>query len=478
MSDITLVRNCRFAIAWDPSSAGHVYRTGIDVAFSQAGIVHVGPGYEGTAARTIDGSDLLAMPGLIDIHSHPYSEPMNKGLWDEVGSRQLYNSSLYEYLTVVRPDAAGTIACYNVALAELLLSGVTTLVNLAPPSEGWLDVLAASGMRVCIGPSYRSGRWFTRNGHVVEYEWDEKAGYEAFEAAMREIDRAEQHPSGRLSGMVAPSQIDTCTESLLRDSYAESARRRLPFQVHTAQSMPEFHEMTRRHGLTPVQWMKHIGVLGSNSILGHAIFLDHHPWTHWERTDDIGLLAEAGATVAHCPTVFARRGIALNDFGRYRQAGVNMGIGTDVYPHNMLDEMRLVSYVARVIAGNPRDTSVADVFTAATIDGARALGRDDIGRLAPGCKSDIVLVDCTHPAMRPCHDPLKSLVYSASERAVKHVFVDGAQIVRDGKLQTIDYAAAAAALEEAQARAIEAIPKLDWAGRNVDQIAPPAFPWA
>ena len=418
------------------------------------------------------------MPGLIDIHSHPYSEPMNKGLWDEVGSRQLYNSSLYEYLTVVRPDAAGTIACYNVALAELLLSGVTTLVNLAPPSEGWLDVLAASGMRVCIGPSYRSGRWFTRNGHVVEYEWDEKAGYEAFEAAMREIDRAEQHPSGRLSGMVAPSQIDTCTESLLRDSYAESARRRLPFQVHTAQSMPEFHEMTRRHGLTPVQWMKHIGVLGSNSILGHAIFLDHHPWTHWERTDDIGLLAEAGATVAHCPTVFARRGIALNDFGRYRQAGVNMGIGTDVYPHNMLDEMRLVSYVARVIAGNPRDTSVADVFTAATIDGARALGRDDIGRLAPGCKSDIVLVDCTHPAMRPCHDPLKSLVYSASERAVKHVFVDGAQIVRDGKLQTIDYAAAAAALEEAQARAIEAIPKLDWAGRNVDQIAPPAFPWA
>jgi cytosine/adenosine deaminase-related metal-dependent hydrolase len=333
-------------------------------------------------------------------------------------------------------------------------------------------------MRVCIGPSFRSARWFTRNGHVVDYEWDEKAGYAAFEAALREIDRAEQHPSGRLSGMVAPAQIDTCSEGLLRDAYAESVQRRVAFQVHTAQSVSEFHEMTRRYGLTPVQWMKQIGVLGSNSILGHAIFLDHHLWLHWARTDDIGLLGEAGATVAHCPTVFARRGIALNDFGKYRQAGVNMGIGTDTYPHNMLDEMRLVSYVARVVAGNPRDTMVADIFTAATVDGARALGRDDLGRLAPGCKADLVLVDCAHPAMRPCRDPLRSLVYSASERAVRHVFVDGAQVVRDGAVLTIDYAGAAAALEEAQARAVEDIPKLDWNRRSLDEISPPSLPWA
>lgn len=474
---ITLVRNARYAVAWDEAAGAHAYRTGVDVAFDGAGILHVGPGYAGEAATVLDGASLMVMPGLVDIHAHPFSEPLNKGMWDEVGSPRLYNTSLYEYLTVLRPDAEGVRACYGVALSELLLSGVTTLVDLSIPSEGWLDLHAQSGLRVCIAPMFRSGRWLTRNGHVVEYEWDEAAGEQAFAHALQQIDLALQHPCGRLTGMVTPAQVDTCTETLLRDAYAESTRRGVPFQVHAAQSMIEFHEITRRHGMTPVEWLGSIGVLGPRSIIGHCIFLDDHPWTHWRDTGDLQLLADTGTTVAHCPTVFARRGIALQDFGRYRRAGVNIGIGTDVYPHNMLDELRLASYIGRVAAGGPRGASVAGVFTAATVGGATALGRTDIGRLAPGCRADVVLVDCTHPSMRPCHDPLKSLVYSASERAVKHVFVDGRHVVRDGQVLTMDYAAAAAALEEAQARALRDIPRLDWARRDADAIAPPAFPW-
>ncbi len=477
-ADITLVRDARFVIAWDGAGSRHVYRSGIDVAFSGRGILHVGPGYAGEApARILDGSDLLVMPGLVDIHSHPFSEPMNKGMWDEVGSRKLYNTSLYEYLPILQPDPEGTRAAYGVALSELLLSGVTTLCDLSIPSEGWLDILGASGMRICIAPMFRSGRWLTRNGHVVEYEWDEAAGYRNLEAALREIDLANQHPSGRLSGMLAPAQIDTCTAGLLRDSYAEAERRDLRFQTHAAQSLSEFHEITRRHGMTPIEWLDHLGVLGSRTIVGHGIFLDHHPWTHWHDPGaDLRRLAGSGATVAHCPTVFARRGIALHDFGRYLAAGVNMGIGTDVYPHNMLDEMRLVSYLARVVAESPRGTSAAQVFDAATIGGARALGRDDIGRLAPGAKADIVLVDCGHPAMQPCHDPLRCLVYSASERAIAHVFVDGHEVVRDGRVLTIDYDSAADALEAAQRRSLARTSHLDWAGRSADAIAPPSFP--
>ena len=119
---------------------------------------------------------------------------------------------------------------------------------------------------------------------------------------------------------------------------------------------------------------------------------------------------------------------------------------------------------------------MTEVFNAATIGGARALGRDDIGRLAVGCRADVVIADCAHPAMRPCHDPLRSLVYSASDRAVKHVFVDGVQVVRDQKVLTIDYEAASAALEEAQARGLSKIRQLDWAGRNADEVAGSAFP--
>ena len=110
-----------------------------------------------------------------------------------------------------------------------------------------------------------------------------------------------------------------------------------------------------------------------------------------------------------------------------------MGIGTDVYPHNMLDEMRLASYIGRVVSESSRSVSVTELFNAATLGGARALGPDDIGRLAVGCQADLAIADCAHPAMRPCHDPLRSLVYSASERAILHVFVDGEQVVRDKK---------------------------------------------
>lgn len=87
-----------------------------------------------------------------------------------------------------------------------------------------------------------------------------------------------------------------------------------PYQIHAAQSVNEFIEMIRRHGCTPIRWMDEIGILDERSIIGHGIFLDHHPWLHWSTRDDLALLAERGVTVAHCPTVFMRRGIALNTF--------------------------------------------------------------------------------------------------------------------------------------------------------------------
>jgi cytosine/adenosine deaminase-related metal-dependent hydrolase len=290
------------------------------------------------------------------------------------------------------------------------------------------------------------------------------------------IQRAEQHPSGRLFGMVTPAQIDTCSEALLRDSFAEAKARGLAWQIHAAQSVSEFHEITRRHGYTPIGWLDHLGLLSERSIIGHGIFLDDHPSTPWHTRTDLSRLAETGATVAHCPTVFARRGITLKDFGRYLRAGVNMGIGTDTYPHNMLDELRLVSYLARTQAGDPRTMNSTGLFNAVTIGGAKALGRDDIGRLAVGCRADMVLVDMTHPMMRPTHDPVRSLIYAAGDRAIRTVVVDGEKVVEDGRVLTMDYPAAAAALHEAQARVKANVPRLDWDHRSADAISPLTVP--
>ncbi|WP_163363987.1 amidohydrolase family protein, partial [Klebsiella aerogenes] len=82
-------------------------------------------------------------------------------------------------------------------------------------------------------------------------------------------------------------QIDTCTPGLIKESFQEAKRRKLPFQIHAAQSVVEFHEITRRHGMTPVEWLGSLGVLSDRSLIGHGIFLDHHTSTHWPRRDDL-----------------------------------------------------------------------------------------------------------------------------------------------------------------------------------------------
>ncbi|EHL99611.1 amidohydrolase family protein [Acetobacteraceae bacterium AT-5844] len=474
----TVIRNADLVIAWDAATKQHIYLTDAEVAYRDGQITFVGRGYDGPAEEVIDGKGMMVMPGLVNIHCHPSSEPMNKGLIDEIGSPGLYNSSLYEYMPIFRADAEAVPSCVRVALSELLLSGVTTVADLSMAHPGWMDLLAESGMRVCIAPMFRSARWFTKNGHVVEYEWDEAAGEKSMAEALNLIERAEQHESGRLFGMVVPAQIDTCSESLLRESFEEATKRGVAWQIHAAQSVVEFHEITRRSGHTPIGWLDSMGLLSERSIIGHGIFLDDHPSTRWHTENDLDRLAATGTTVAHCPTVFARRGITLKHFGRYRKRGVNMGIGTDTYPHNMLDELRLVSYLARTQSGDPRSLTSTDLFDAATIGGAQALGRDDIGRLAAGCRADFVMVDVTHPMMRPARDPMRSLIYAAGDRAIRSVHVDGQQVVKDGRVLTMDYEGAAAHLHEAQKRIVDRAPQQDWAHRPVEKISPPTFRWA
>lgn len=474
----TVIRNADWAIVWNAAQSRHEYARGVDVAFDGAAIAHVGKGYQGPADVEVDGRDRLVLPGMINIHTHPTSEPLRKGMTDETLSPGFWHSSLYEYLTTIGNDQEGMAAAVQVAMAELMLSGVTTVVDLSVPFEGWLDILAESGLRAVIAPMFRDARWLTQDGHSLEYEWDIAAGRKAFDAAARLIDLANQHPTGRLSGMVAPSQIDTCGADLLRDAHDHAKERNLPFQVHAAQSMTEFQEMQRRHGMTPIQWMHSVGALDERSIVGHGIFLDHHPWVHWPTRIDLGLLADTGATVAHCPTVFAKRGINLRTFGDYRRAGVNLGIGTDTYPHNFIEEMRNAIYVARAAAGRLDDTFASDVFDAATIGGAQALRRDDIGRLSVGAKADVVLVDLSDRSMRPLYDPLRSLVFAAGERAIRDVFVDGKAVVRDGVCQTIDLETAMQALQEAQNRAAALTSERDWNRRTIDQLAPRSLPMA
>jgi cytosine/adenosine deaminase-related metal-dependent hydrolase len=471
----TLIRGLDWTIAWDEAAGTHVYLRGADIAFRGDSIVHVGPGYAGPAQRTIDGSGLVASPGLINVHSHPTSEPANKGLLEELGSPRLGQSSLYEFMPVFRLDPAYAQAATEVAAWELLRSGVTTLCDLSGARDGWADQLVATGLRAVLCPMYRAASWSTSNGHTVDYHWDEAAGERGLRMALDVVDAAARHPSGRVSGMLGPSQIETCGAGLLRESLAEARRRDIPVQLHAGQSIVEFNEVTRRHGRTPIEWLDSIGLLGPDLVVSHGIFLNDHPQIHWPHANDFARLAASGAQVAHCPTVFARRGIALNTLGRYMDAGITCGIGTDTFPHNFLDEMRMAAYAARLVSGNFKAARTFQVFDAATIGGARILRRPDLGRLAPGAKADLFLADGRHPAMRPLRDPLRSLVYSAGDRAVRDVFVAGRQVVSGGTVPGIDIEAAIARLQAGQDATLATTAARDWAKRDVDALSPRVY---
>ncbi|KZD12231.1 amidohydrolase family protein [Oceanibaculum pacificum] len=468
----TVIRKADWVVAWDAEKNRHVYRRGVDIAFKGTNILHVGPDYDGPADTEVDGRRSVVLPGLINIHCHPYNQPTYKGVREELGNPKLYMSALYDRTALFQTDAAGSKATCAYALSEMLLSGVTTVADLSPNYEGWLDVLEQSGLRAYVTPQFREARWDVPTGHRLDFVWDKEAGRTQYARALDIVDKAVAHPSGRLSGIVMPAQIDTCTAELFQDSMKAARARGLPLQTHAAQSVVEFHEMVRRHGLTPIEWLDEIGFLAPDVTIGHGIFLDHHSLINWESRTDLARLAKSGATVAHCPVVFSRYGHTLEHFGKYLEAGVNMAIGTDTHPHNLWEEMRLAATLAKVNARDFRAVTTADMFNAVTIGPAKALGRPDIGRLAPGAKADIVLVDAAHPIMRPLRDPLRSLVYTAAERAVTDVYVDGVKRVENGAVLTFDFAAAAEQVEQGQIRAEARVPERNPKGLTGRDIAP------
>jgi 5-methylthioadenosine/S-adenosylhomocysteine deaminase len=169
MSDLTLIRNADWVIAWDESAKSHGYLRNADVAFKGNTIVHVGKSYGGKPDRVVDGRGLMIMPGLVDIHSHPSLEPSWRGIREEHGVPEMYMTGLYERSVAYGRDEEGEQASMEVAYSELLLSGVTSIADLSKPYPGWVDLVAKSGIRGFLAPGYASARWTIRGTHLLDY---------------------------------------------------------------------------------------------------------------------------------------------------------------------------------------------------------------------------------------------------------------------------------------------------------------------
>ncbi|HYO30720.1 MAG TPA: chlorohydrolase family protein [Thermomicrobiales bacterium] len=458
---------------------GHRYLKDGVVVTDGSDIVHVGPAgsYDGPADETIDGRGMLLTPGFVNTHAHLYESPLDKSFVEDMGRRQFYGSGLFEYLPVrsAAMSDEDAHACLAFSMAELLRTGTTTVMEIGSYGDEAVRQAERFGMRLYMGLGYRSGRWYTDDGKAVKYAWDEEAGLRGLERAVAFIEEHGGSQNGRIQGFLSPSQVDTCTEELLRRSRDAATQLGVPLALHTSQSVNEFLEMTRRHGQTPIEWLRDIGFLGPDVILGHAIILAPGSWTNWPG-DDVGILADTGTNVAHAVWVFARRGIAMESFSRYLARGVNMTLGTDTAPQSMLEALRYTAVVSKLVDRQTEVATAADVFDAATLGGARALKRDDLGRIAPGAKADLLLWDAGSLFMAPLRDPLRNLVYSAQAEDLRTVLIDGEVRMRDRAIPGVDVAALARDLQAAGERMWANVPRGDWAGRPIDELAPQTYP--
>ena len=484
MPNTTVIKNADWVVGWDPATGKHKYLKNGDISFTGNKIDYIGPDYNGDADKTIDGADIMVVPGTMTLHAHAALEIPGKGFWEDLASKHLWMTQLVEYTFLIQPDNDTARVALQAGICEALKSGCTTYAELDcrwPPFPGWIETLASSGIRAYAGPMFRSGEWYTNDGKEVLYRWfDEKSVERNFKQSLEIIDEAERHNSGRLKGMLNPAQVDTCSEDLIKKSVKAAEERGIPMQVHASQSVFEFREMVKRHNMTPIEWLDSLGALGPNTIIGHGINTDRHPWvnfhTQYTPDNDVARLARTGTTVAHCSRAFAQWGDMMRSLGAYRAEGVNMALGTDAYPIDLIEEMRTALLLSKVSSGHVDLLKTEDIFEIATLGAAKGLNRDDIGRLSVGAKADVVLIDLKHPNLRPLRDPLKCLIHSGTADAVRDVYVDGNLVVSDRKVLTMDQDAILDELQAGQARVMGNMPSADYADRSADEISPFCLP--
>jgi cytosine/adenosine deaminase-related metal-dependent hydrolase len=457
--------------------AGHRYLKDGVIVVEGHDIVHVGKTYAGPADETIDASGMLVTPGFINTHAHLSGSPLDKSFIEDRGRRQFYNSGLFEFLPVrgAAQDQDASRACVDYSMAELLHGGTTTVLEIGPLAEYTAEKAIEAGLRLYMGPGYRSGAWHTPDGRQVLYTWDEEAGRQGLRRATQFIEQYHEAGDGLVRGFLSPVQVDTCSEELLRETRAAANDLKVPIEIHVSQSVNEFQEMVKRNGRTPIEWLADIGFLGPDVILGHAIIVAGTSWANFAG-DDVAIMAEHGCSVAHAVWVFARRGVAMESFARYLARGVNMTLGTDTSPQSMLEALKFAAVLGKVMARQTEVATAADVFNAATLGGARALGRDDLGRIAVGAKADLLFFDAASTWMVPLRDPIKNVVYSAQAADVHTVMVNGKLVMRAGQVLNVDERAVNRALQEAGERMWPRMNGVDWGKRLADELSPQSYP--
>lgn len=451
-------------------------------------IIHVGKSYKGEVDRWIDADTHVVSPGFIATHVHAASAPKDKSFIDDVGARHFYMSSLGENLTAlgksIKPEDHHVFAKYS--MAELLKSGCTTMLEIGMVGtlgpETAVKYIDEMGMRAVEGCNIEDGEWKRDQKADLTTEWHEP------EHGLRLLDEAEQFvkkydgaADGRVIAALYPSTVDRVSATLQRAVRAKADMLKCPVTIHAAQWVVEFQNMIRMYAKTPIEFLHETGLLGPDLVIGHGWAIAGHPLLAYPPAGegDLKLLADSGATVSHDPLVFVKRGNKMHSHTRYLEAGVNLGIGCDTSPQDMLNEMRIASYTSKLADWSCFSGTAAEIHTSATLGGARGIGRKDLGRISPGATADIAIINMQTINNVPCRDPVKALVNSATREDVTHVIIDGRLVVDEGRLMVIDEKKLVEQVQKITQAIWDRIPENHYLGQHSDVVSPQSYePWS
>jgi cytosine/adenosine deaminase-related metal-dependent hydrolase len=386
---------------------GHRPLTDGQVVMEDERIVFVGRDFPGAVDRRHDFGMALIGPGFIDLDALSDLDTTilgydNQPAWEKgrVWPKTYMDRGPYEMYS---PEELAFQKRY--AFALLLRHGITTALPIASlfyrawgetTDEFCAAATAANelGIRAYLGPAYRTGNTFIEETGEIDCFYDEPRGLAGLAEAIAFCERFEG--DGLVRTMLAPDRIETCTPELLRRTADAVRALDVPVRLHCCQSKLEYELVLAQHGMSPPEWLQSLGFLSPRALLPHGI------WVSGTRGvtrpgRDLEIIAESGASIVHCPIVSARGGRALDNFASVRARGITVGLGTDTWPPDMVANMQAGVMLARVMQGGAAGVRAADYYDAATLGGAAALQRPDLGRLAPGAAADVVVFDFAHP---------------------------------------------------------------------------------
>ncbi|SNT46573.1 Cytosine/adenosine deaminase [Bacillus sp. OK838] len=439
----------RYVIGYD--GCDHVILENAEIVYEKDTILYVGKNYNEEVDEVMDAGNAIISPGFIDLnalgdidhdilHFEASTNRQKNLLWSEN-----HIQSGHPELMTEEEESFKSLYAYS----QLILHGVTTAMPITSVfykswAETYEELAAAAkhaaelGLRIYLGPSFQSGMRVVQPNGNIKLHWDEKAGEAGLQKAVEFVEKFDGAHGGMVRGMLAPERIESQTAEQLKQIKYYSEKLDVPIKLHAAQGSFEFNTIWKAHHVTPIRYLYDLGFLGPRTGIPHAHFVSGYSGAKYGQGDDLALLRETNTTVIHCPLIIGRHGEALESFAKYKRAGINIALGTDTFPPDMFQNVRIGSMLSRMVEGETDGSVYADFFRSATLDAAAFLGRNDLGRIAAGAKADIIAIDLDRYHMGVIDDPIRTMFVSGSGRDVKLSIINGKVVMKDQKIPNLD----------------------------------------